>query len=504
VSGAPLLNRRMGKVCGIVKFTRDRSIDLGGGAVPTSVIVTELGKLKQLQRTFHKRDRRWQQLIAAYDQLNPRLVRIASAGAIFLVLLVRFLGVLQPLELWAYDLLMSRRPSEEVDKHVAVIGLTVNERTDEISDENLLELLTQLNKHTPQVIGLDIYRGHKNEEQAYEGLIEYLENTSNNVVSICQIAETIEESDAYPPSSDIAPTHLGFADSFRDRNGNVVRRHLLAVPTKAINARNTPCKTPISLSWQLALNYLKSKGIAQPQNKSFELGGIDVGKFLLGKRAGGYQRPWEKSTNSGWQILLNYRHPNNNRQSFDVIEMKYDEITQDTDLSKKYDLSIIQDRIVIVGYFVVKDGKNPDYVPTPLGYEDLSFKLSGESNDRRIPGSFVQAHKVSQLVNAVLPDENQKRRSLIWVWPGWIEIIWILSWGGIAGFTVWRFRGLHLVIASAGIIIIVTGFSYVVLSFSGGWLPHVPPILGVLLITSAINPGISLLQNYNPKLNATK
>ena len=34
LSGSPILNQRTGKVCGMVKFTRDRSFDLGGGGVP--------------------------------------------------------------------------------------------------------------------------------------------------------------------------------------------------------------------------------------------------------------------------------------------------------------------------------------------------------------------------------------------------------------------------------------------------------------------------------------
>ena len=41
MSGSPLLNQRTGKVCGIVKFTRDRSIDLGGGAIPAHVILDQ-------------------------------------------------------------------------------------------------------------------------------------------------------------------------------------------------------------------------------------------------------------------------------------------------------------------------------------------------------------------------------------------------------------------------------------------------------------------------------
>ncbi len=65
MSGSPLLNQRTGKVCGLVKFTRDRSIDLGGGAVPTAVILAQLPELVEQQQDFHQRDLRWVQILKA-------------------------------------------------------------------------------------------------------------------------------------------------------------------------------------------------------------------------------------------------------------------------------------------------------------------------------------------------------------------------------------------------------------------------------------------------------
>jgi len=59
MSGSPLLNQRTGKVCGIVKFTRDRSFDLGGGAIPSHVILEQFPQLQALQREFHGGDQRW-------------------------------------------------------------------------------------------------------------------------------------------------------------------------------------------------------------------------------------------------------------------------------------------------------------------------------------------------------------------------------------------------------------------------------------------------------------
>ncbi len=59
MSGSPLLNQRTGGVCGMVKFTRDRSSDLGGGAIPTRVILEQLPQLRELQQQFRQRDSRW-------------------------------------------------------------------------------------------------------------------------------------------------------------------------------------------------------------------------------------------------------------------------------------------------------------------------------------------------------------------------------------------------------------------------------------------------------------
>jgi Tfp pilus assembly protein PilF len=62
MSGSPLLNQRTGDVCGIVKFTLDRSSVRGGGAIPTSVILNQFPELVEKQIYFHQHDRRWNNL----------------------------------------------------------------------------------------------------------------------------------------------------------------------------------------------------------------------------------------------------------------------------------------------------------------------------------------------------------------------------------------------------------------------------------------------------------
>ena len=59
MSGAALLNRETGQVCGMAKFTRSMGSDLGGGGVKASVILAALPQLRDWQQAFHQGDDRW-------------------------------------------------------------------------------------------------------------------------------------------------------------------------------------------------------------------------------------------------------------------------------------------------------------------------------------------------------------------------------------------------------------------------------------------------------------
>jgi tetratricopeptide (TPR) repeat protein len=59
-SGSPLLNRRTGYVCGMMKLTRDRATDLGGAALPAKAILAFLPELGDQNHAFHKMHKRWE------------------------------------------------------------------------------------------------------------------------------------------------------------------------------------------------------------------------------------------------------------------------------------------------------------------------------------------------------------------------------------------------------------------------------------------------------------
>ena len=72
LSGAPLLNRRTGGVCGVVRLTRDRASDLGGRAIPTALVLAQYDFLSGLQKAFHSRDRTWINLRGTEQKCGDR------------------------------------------------------------------------------------------------------------------------------------------------------------------------------------------------------------------------------------------------------------------------------------------------------------------------------------------------------------------------------------------------------------------------------------------------
>ncbi|BAY45061.1 hypothetical protein SAMD00079811_26630 [Scytonema sp. HK-05] len=73
MSGAPLLNLRTGKICGLVRLSRDRSLDMGGRAIPTTVIFSQFRELKELQYNFHQQDDCWLKLLPKAPRESLRL-----------------------------------------------------------------------------------------------------------------------------------------------------------------------------------------------------------------------------------------------------------------------------------------------------------------------------------------------------------------------------------------------------------------------------------------------
>ena len=83
LSGAPLLNMRTQRVCGLVKRTRDRETDLGGRAIPTKIVFREFGQLVTLQQEFHQQDKRWYDCLTQQQREAGGLVAPSEGIEVF-------------------------------------------------------------------------------------------------------------------------------------------------------------------------------------------------------------------------------------------------------------------------------------------------------------------------------------------------------------------------------------------------------------------------------------
>ncbi|GET39969.1 CHASE2 domain-containing protein [Microseira wollei] len=383
---------------------------------------------------------------------HPALV--ASVAITALVLGVRQLGWLQPLELKAYDRMMRLRPDEGPDRRLLVITIDEAdlqyqdrmgmEKRWSLADAALNQLLKKLEVYQPRVIGLDIYRDFPVRREQVELAKQLRQN--NNFIAVCKHSDPEANAPGIRPPHEVSEERLGFSDVVVD-DDDVLRRQLLHLtPDPA-----SPCRTKYALSLQLAMHYLAKQGI-QPQVTPE--GYLQFGKISfkpLETRTGGYKRvdAW------GYQVLLNYRSyrsPQNIAPQISLREF----------LTNGIDPNAVKDRIVVIGVTTTNAG---DYWSTPYGAKP----------NQKIPGVIIQAQMVSQIISAALDN-----RSLIWVWPLWGESLWIWGWSLVGGIVsssrlLLRYQALGGG-AALGTLLLICWSIFT----QAGWIPLVPAALALV------------------------
>jgi CHASE2 domain-containing sensor protein len=397
-----------------------------------------------------------------------RLILLSSLVNTLLVTGIRFLGLLSPVELFAFDLLMRSRIPEKPDDRLLVVTVTHEDiqaqdresqdrepRDGSLSDSTLSKLLQKLEKHQPVAIGLDIYRDYPSRKPE---LAQQLQQ-SQRLIGICKRPDTKDDPTGTLPSPEIPQSQLGFSDFVQDFDG-AIRRHLLFLTPNTTSR----CTAAYAFSSQLAFRYLYTKGIKPEFTPDYNL---KLGKKVfpsISDRTNGYQ----SIDSSGSQVLLNYRAMSNPQNIAQKVTLK-------DIFSDKVNPQAIQNRIVLIG---IADLSAGDYWSTPYG--------AGSS--QKISGVLIHAHMVSQILSHVLDG-----RPLLWVWSGWVEVGWIACWSIIGGFVAWRFR--RLVIMGAvvfSLVIIFTRICLLLLNY-GGWIPLVAPAIALLLTNGTV---VVLLLSY--------
>ena len=364
---------------------------------------------------------------------------------------VRHLGGLQPLELNAYDLMVQLRPDAIPDPRLLVVTITDQDiNTIEkwpISDRTLAKAIAEIARLEPTAIGIDMIRNIPYEPGNAE-LVTQWQNPK--VIPITLIGNSKE--DPAPPPPNIPEKRVGFNDLVVDPDG-ILRRNLMY----AKNGKTTLT----SFSMRLAFAYFDTK---KKDSKLIENKTLQVDKTVFSKlrsNSGGYQ----KINAEGYQILLNYRSPENIAKTVTLTQV----------LEGKVDPKWVKDKIVLIGVTALTA---KDFFSTP-------YSATGTGN-QPMPGVLIHATATSQILSAVLDGKG-----LFWYWDEWQEMLWMAFWGAVGGCLAWRLeKSLDLIaiaIAACGSLFGLTFFLFM----QQGWIPVITPALALL-----ITAGVAITYKY--------
>jgi CHASE2 domain-containing sensor protein/tRNA A-37 threonylcarbamoyl transferase component Bud32 len=399
-------------------------------------------------RSLFQRLRAWPPVKKIGDRLGwPALVGGLVIG--ILITGVRTAGGLQGVELAVYDQMLRWRPEEPTDERVLVVGVTEADiqRLGQwpLRDQTLVEALRVLLAANPRVIGVDFYRDIP-QEPGSQALNELLAQETK-VITVCKLGDVNSPGIKPPPAigRDVAAQRVGFADIVVDPGGTV-RRAFLGAQVDPWS----PCPTPNALGAQLALRYLQAEGI-QPQQAA-------DGTILLGQ--GAFPRltanagPYRGVDDRGYQVLLNYRGARGAVAQVTLVEV----------LAQQVPPQLVQDRVVLVGA-TAASAKDDFYTPYSAGLKE----------DQKMPGVVIHAQIASQIISSALEGRTQ-----IWYWDEGLEILWIFLWCWVGGVIAWQLRHpLQWTLGLTGAVVVGVGLAMVLFT-QGGWIPLVPPVLGVI------------------------
>ncbi len=398
----------------------------------------------------------WNNLKKRLWQWRGFIITVPTTTGILIGL--RLLGLLQPLELDTYDLFFQWRPTEKIDERIVLVAINesdIQKYNSPISDADLAQLLNIIKQQKPRAIGLDIYRDLPI-ATGQEELTAVFTSTPN-LIGIRKVLGS--QNGGGIPSSPILEklNQLAANDLLPDGDGKI-RRVLLSLRDK----RGRPIA---SFSAALAEEYLKAEGIEtkvlDPKIKKYQFGKAILVPFksndggYVGAEAGGYQ------------ILANYRNFQDNFRTVSLTEV----------LEERIPPNIFSDRLIIIGVIAESSG---DYFITPNNRPTIGRPFKQTS------GITIHANIASQLISSAI-----EGRPIIQVWTKPIEYLWISLWAMIGGLLCWQRRYTRaiseqnqiqltwetLVIPILGGALIAG--SYIAFIIWGWWIPLLPSLLAL-------------------------
>jgi CHASE2 domain-containing sensor protein len=396
---------------------------------------------------------------------------LTSLAVTGLLLGLRSVGILQALELRAFDQVMRARPAEVADPRILVVEVTqadTNQYGYPLEDKTLAEAIRILNQMQPRAIGVDMHR-YQPRGAGRTALLQQFQQP--HVFTVCWFATT-DKNFAPPPEFSEAQRvqQVGFSDlaldgaastqgsntqnsGTLDYTGEPVRRQILSYDPKV--ASSPPdCPTPYSFSFQLAFRYLYQTGL-QPLTVN-PAGNWQFGQAVfprLPARFVGYQDLDGLSS----QVMLNYRQG-----------LPGQRVTLNQVLQGQVSRSFVEGRIVLLG------------TTAPIARDSFVTPYGEQA------GIWIHAHQVSQILSAAL---NQ--RPLIWGLPQagnvqWGDGLWVWIWAGLGAGLGWVCRGWRWLLLANGIALFLLYQICLLTLTQAGWLPLVPPAIGLVAASAVV------------------
>ena len=394
---------------------------------------------------------------------STKEVACTSISVILTIVVIRTLGLLQPLEWTAFDLLFFLRPAEPKDERIVIVAwdeadLQMSEEGT-MSDHTLAVILERIKKQQPRIIGLDLFRdvpvlskslSAQQNEQAYHKLQAIFRSTPNLVGIETVIPPTIN-----PPKTLKDQGQTTAADLLLDRDGIIRRAYIHPLEDE----KGEPAEIP-ALGVVLGYQYLAQEGFEADkiEGNALQLANSQTGSEIIlqpfQQLDGGYVEDEE-----GTLIFVNWRKGN----------PRFDQVFVSEVAAGLIPPGIFKDKIVLIGN-ISASGADKHHLPINR------WTLPPTTN-----GVEIHAQIASYIISAALDG-----RPLIKTIPEWSEwVMLILTVVGIA-LIAEKYRPIRpwkiIFITATGALVIICGLGAIAwLTFAEGyWIPIVPSLLGAL------------------------
>ncbi|MEO0771241.1 MAG: CHASE2 domain-containing protein, partial [Cyanobacteria bacterium J06649_4] len=366
---------------------------------------------------------------------SARAVALGSVTAGLLLLLSQS-GCFQSMEVKTFDLLtrLTTQPhlsdTKDLAQRLVIVAITEEDIQSQkqwpLSDQAFAQLLAQLQRHSPEVIGLDIYRDIPH-APGTDALTAQLQK--DNVITITNLNGL--GGVAVPSPLQVPDSRVGFNDFVVDPDGVIRRNFMFAV----LDDRHL-----YSFSLRLVEKFLAARG----DKIEAEADALNIGDkrlLRLTPNVGGYQ----SIDAEGYQLLSRYLPPGDVARQLSLTQV----------LDGEFDPAWITGNVVLIG-------------TTAPSQKDLFYTPFSSSNDVDLlmPGVVLHAQMTQQMLSAILDG-----RDLLRGWPQWAEVFWVWGWGIVGALVAWRLT--HPGVLAVGTLAGGVGLSAVtlVLFTQSVWVP---------------------------------